>query len=447
MNEQSTVTRKRRKADDGKLGKSKCPRCGGAFGAGHKKDCFPLFPHASGRWAKKIKGQLYYFGRWATTLKGEIIPVENVKASATEAEDLFIAQRADLMAGRKPNIESLNPDDVDAYTIKQLCNEFLTSKLHKVDSGELSRHTMSDYQRSCDRLLAAFGKSRRVDDLRPEEFQRLRAKLNKELSLVTVGNEINRCRVILKFAHDQQKIDKPVAFGQSFEKPSARALRKLRNDAGAKLFTVDELTRILAKADPWMNAMVLLGINAGLGNTDCANLPQSAIDFESGWLSYPRPKTEMRRRIPLWPETIKALTAAIATRPKSKHPDDDNLCFVTIQGNRWVRITPSKSKKDRYVTVNSVAKRFSELLKDLKINGRQRLGFYTLRHTFETIAGGSKDQVAVNAIMGHVDNSMAAVYRESIGDDRLRAVVNHVHEWLYSKPDADAAETEGSDDE
>jgi hypothetical protein len=56
-----------------------------------------------------------------------------------------------------------------------------------------------------------------------------------------------------------------------------------------------------------------------------------------------------------------------------------------------------------------------------------------LRHTFETIAGETLDQPAIDLIMGHVPgtNDMAAVYRQRIGDDRLRRVADHVRSWVW----------------
>ncbi len=42
---------------------------------------------------------------------------------------------------------------------------------------------------------------------------------------------------------------------------------------------------------------------------------------------------------------------------------------------------------------------FTKLLKALDIR-RAGVSFYSLRHTFETVAGASKDQVAVDVVMG-----------------------------------------------
>ena len=62
---------------------------------------------------------------------------------------------------------------------------------------------------------------------------------------------------------------------------------------------------------------------------------------------------------------------------------------------------------------------------------RPGLNFYALRHTFETIGGESRDQPAVDHIMGHARDDMASVYREKISDERLRAVTDKVHAWLF----------------
>ena len=52
------------------------------------------------------------------------------------------------------------------------------------------------------------------------------------------------------------------------------------------------------------------------------------------------------------------------------------------------------------------------------------------------MAGDTRDQIAVNAVMGHVDTTMAAQYREGLSDDRLVAVADHVHEWLFGHTEA-----------
>ena len=70
---------------------------------------FPLFPHASGRWAKKIRGKFSYFGKVADDPKGQA------------ALQLWLDRRDDLLAGRTPH-------SGDGLTIRELCNRYLSVK-------------------------------------------------------------------------------------------------------------------------------------------------------------------------------------------------------------------------------------------------------------------------------------------------------------------------------
>src|SRR5690606_7774981 len=77
-----------------------------------------------------------------------------------------------------------------------------------------------------------------------------------------------------------------------------------------------ESINVRLQPHPALRAMILLAINGGMGNFDCASLPMSAVNLETGWVNYPRPKTGVGRRFPLWPETAAAIQEAIDKRPE-----------------------------------------------------------------------------------------------------------------------------------
>jgi integrase len=359
---------------------------------------FPLFAHAAGYWAKKIRGRLVYFGKWDDP--------EGAFRKYQEEKD-------DLHAGRKPRAEK------EALTVKELANAFLNHKAARRDSGELTARAWSDYKEACDLVVERFRKRRLVSDLRPDDFEDLRNHLAKRWGPHRLGRFIQYVRSAFKYAYDAELIDRPVRVGPGFKRPSYKTMRLHRAKGGSKLFSADEMRKMIDAAGTPLRAMLLLGINCGFGNADCGNLPVSALDLDGGWVNFPRPKTGIGRRCPLWSETIEAIREALARRPEPKDPADAALVFITKRGYSWA--------KD--IADSPVTKETRKLLDGLSINGRRN--FYTLRHTFRTVADASKDQPAVDHIMGHETPHMSAVYREGIDDERLRAVADRVHAWLF----------------
>ena len=260
-----------------------------------------------------------------------------------------------------------------------------------------------------------------LTDLGGDDFDHLRRCLARTRGHVALGNEINRVRILFKFGYDAGMIDRPIRYGASFKRPSKKVIRIARAKAGPRMFEAEELRAILEAAPMPIRAMAWLGVNCGFGNADCATLPMKALDLKAGWVRFPRPKTGVDRRCPLWPETVAALQAALASRPAPKQPEAEGLVFVTKYGQRWSKDT-SKA--------NPISAEFRKLLVKLRLH-RNGLGFYGLRHTLETIGGDSRDQVAVDFIMGHSRNDMASAYRERIDNARLVAVTEHVRKWLF----------------
>ncbi len=362
---------------------------------------FPLFPHATKRWAKKIRGKMYYFGPW------------NDPDGALKN---YLERKDDLHAGRKPRA-----DTREGVTVKNVVNAFLRHKKALLNTGELSAHTWTKYKTATDLVIATFGKGRLASDLDAEDFAKLRKKMAGRWGVYRLADMIQHVRSIFKHGHESGLLPLPVCFGPGFARPTKKAQRLHRAEQGPKLFTASEVRKLIDGAGVQLRAMVLLGINCGFGNSDCGTLPLRAVDLDKGIIDYPRPKTGIPRHCPLWPETVAALREAIERRPKPKNEEDADLVFLTRFGGSW-----AASAKDR-----PIAKETAKLLHRLHINGRKGLGFYTLRHVFRTVADESKDQPAVDFIMGHEVPHMSAVYRETISDQRLQAVADHVRKWLF----------------
>ncbi len=384
---------------------------------------FPLGPHPGGAWQKKVNGKIHYFGRWGRRVNGKMerLPGDGWK----EALAIYKAQIDDIRAGRTPRVRKTG----EGLKLKELCNAFLSAKLRKLKAGEITRPTFKGHKVTTDLLIGQFGKDRLVDDIASDDFAALRAVMAERWGPVRLGNEITRARSVFKYGFETGDIKNAMRYGPEFVKPSAAVLRKHKAKNGVRMLEADEIRRLLDAADTQLRAMVLLGVNCGFVGKDCADLPLDALDLDGSWANFPRPKTGIERRCPLWEETVSALRAAIAERPEPKD-DASGLVFVTTRGRPWI----SRGQ------ANPISVAARRLMKEVGVH-RERIGFATLRHVFRTIADASRDQVATNHIMGHTDPTMAAVYRERIDDGRLVAVTDHVRAWLF--PTSAEEKTEG----
>ena len=119
---------------------------------------------------------------------------------------------------------------------------------------------------------------------------------------------------------------------------------------------------------------------------------------------------------------------AIAARCMPKDIANADVVFITRRGLPWCWTGNDATDGKNHFT-DSIGFMAGRLFRKLGIN--HGASFYSLRRMTETIGGGCKDQVAVDAVMGHSRGDMASVYRLDIDDSRLEAVADHIHGWLF----------------
>lgn len=120
---------------------------------------FPLTAHNNGRWCKKIRGKVHFFGVWADP--------EGALAQYRRAA-------SDLHAGRQPVTATIA---TGVTSVKDVANGFLTCQQQRVEANEITPRWFGGCLRTIEHFAAYAGAGRLVSDLRPEDFQQCRQQL------------------------------------------------------------------------------------------------------------------------------------------------------------------------------------------------------------------------------------------------------------------------------
>jgi len=346
----------------------------------------------------------------------------------------YTREAADLHAGRKPNLFK-----AEGTTIRDIANNYLAAQLEKAKRGLIRPASFNDCLQTVRAFVRTVGAERQWTDIGPDDCGQYRLKLYDSVGVCAIERSISIVRSMFRHAYDTKLIDQPVRYGGQFNKPSQKEKRRNRSERdrkhGKRLFAPEEIRLLLNNAQQPLKAMILLGINGGFGNTDCAELPVQAVDLQRQLIDYERPKTAVQRVMPLWPETADALREVMSgKRPRPSRPEFDNLVFLTRFGNPWkqeqVRIDGpgGDPKVSRH---SAIVLEFGKLLDHLGMK-RPGLGFYALRHTFRTWSDETHDQHAIHRMMGHAIPGMSGLYVEEVSVARLRCVAEHVRQKAFS---------------
>lgn len=376
-----------------------------------RKD-FPLFAAANGQWAKKVRGRKFYFGPWD---------------DPDAAERLWDAQKDDIRSGRDPRSHAFI---AGTLTVDEMCQEFLTSKQAKLEQRDLSQRQFDDLIRACKAIVKHFGATRAVEDLRPQDFLKLKLELSRKWrSPHSLKREIQNVRSVFRYAMEAELTEKNIKFGPDFKAPKKETIRRHDHERkrkhGGRDFSPDECRELLDNAPTQaMTCFLLLGMNLGAGNSDVRTLRFGDLDLEHGWWDSLRNKTAVSRRASLWPRTVTAIMAYLDEhRPVPNSEEHSDLVFITRHGLPY---GTGQSGND------PIGGEFKKLTQRLGLY-RPGRGFYGFRHTFETLASPCQDQQAIDLAMGHADDSMPAQYRQHFDDDRLIDLASFVHRRIFGR--------------
>jgi len=250
-------------------------------------------------------------------------------------------------------------------TAIQLANRFLTTQQA---NWRDPKRTMRCYRDWLGRFLKDHPRLK-AEEFTVEMFAAWKLSLKERgYAPETINHFLGAVRAMFRFAEDTDLLAK------------APRLTRVRNEpkgapgsAPKRLYSPEEIAKLLAAADLQVKSMLLLALNCGFGPKDVQDLLWD--DFDRGRVTLPRSKTGVCQTFLLWPETREALRALRQHRDelvrrlakRGRERSDGGHVFMTKFWRPWSK--------------DAVAEQFRKLCKKADVVCH---GLYRLRHCAST---------------------------------------------------------------
>jgi integrase len=175
-------------------------------------------------------------------------------------------------------------------TVSEFCRDWLRAKAKE----KLSAATVSAYQNTAHQFLEAIGEraGEDISNLGRTDIVAFRNRLSERLSAESVNKHLKIVRMLLRAARNDGFLLEDPSQGVKLFKGSGRA--RLR-----RAFSLEELRKILALADPEWQSLIKLGIYTGQRLGDLGGLTWNDVLLDEGVIRIRSHKTNLKIEIPI----------------------------------------------------------------------------------------------------------------------------------------------------
>ena len=255
-------------------------------------------------------------------------------------------QKDDLLAGKTPRTKP------EGLVLRELLDRYVVAQRERVDGGEIAARPLSKSTTPAAASATCWTSTASSLTLAPTTSPRCvgtspKSGARPDWERSSTGSHF------FKFGYDSRLIDRPFRSAR-VQEAIGQDLAAESGQEGTTDFDAEQLRAIIDEAGRPGESDGAAGRQLRVWQRRLCQAANWRLDLQAGWVTFPRPKTGIQRRIPLWPETVAALRwPSLSGRSRRTRPMPRSCSLRSMAGRGTNR--PLRIGKDGKFTIANIA--------------------------------------------------------------------------------------------